>query len=55
MNTNDVVISSNDDGRGKNDASRDKDRKKARMEKRAEMRKRASGYVLHGFPHWRAF
>ena len=35
VNTNDVVISSNDDGRGKNDASRDKDRKKARMEKRA--------------------
>ena len=34
MNTNDVVISSNDDGRGKNDASRDKDRKKARMEKK---------------------
>ena len=34
VNTNDVVISSNDDGRGKNDASREKDRKEARMEKR---------------------
>ena len=34
VNTNDVVISSNDSGRGKNDTSREKDRKEARMEKR---------------------
>ena len=36
MNTNDVVISnvSNNSGRGKNDTSREKDRKEARMEKR---------------------
>ena len=34
VNTNDVAISSKHDGRGKNDTSRDKDRKKARMEKK---------------------
>ena len=34
VNTNDVVISSNNSGRGKNDTSREKDRKEARMEKR---------------------